>query len=45
MVTAGGSGSYTIEGADTDKPRIVLQEITTGHAPGVLPNQKRLKLH
>ena len=32
-VVAIGGGTYTIEGADTDTPRIVLTQSTVGHSP------------
>ena len=33
LVTAKGSGTYTIEGRDSDKPRIAMTATTTGHIP------------
>lgn len=33
MASMEGSGSYTIEGADTDKPRIAWSQSGTGHIP------------
>jgi len=33
MVTAAGGGPYTIEGADTDKPRIALGQSGVGRSP------------
>ncbi len=32
-VVAMGSGTYKVEGADTDKPRIALTQSTVGHSP------------
>lgn len=33
MVTSEGGGSYTIEGADTDTPRIAVSATAVGHSP------------
>lgn len=33
MVTAEGGGSYTIEGIDSDKPRIAVNASVAGHSP------------